>query len=272
MKHVIQKTILLSAACFLLGCASYAQKSYFSFGAGYGFKAGAQTMPNFYNANIGNNSATYEQIHLSLGRGLNAGAAYGLFFNDNLGLDLGVNFLLGAKTTATDNFVDGKTEHSFSATMFRFNPSVVFRANKKKFNPYAKFGVIVGKGNISQELNDNDNGDIMLIKIKYTGGMAFGLSSAFGADYKLNDKVSLFGEINAVNMSYAPTKGKVTEASFNGVDALPNMTTSEKEFEFVNSYTETSASPPDSQPAKSLKEKFPFGSIGLNIGVKISLQ
>ena len=271
MKHVIQKTILLSAACFLLGCASYAQKSYFSFGAGYGFKAGSQTMPNFYNANFGNNSATYEQINLSLGRGLNAGAAFGFFFNDNVGLDFGVNFLLGSKTTATDNYVGGKTEHSFSATMFRFNPSVVLRANNDKFNPYAKFGVIVGKGNFMQEINDNDNGDVMLIKIKYTGGMALGLSSALGADYKLNDKVSLFGEINAVNMSYAPSYGKAVEASYNGVDALPDMTTSDKEFEFLNSYTETTATPPDSQPTKALKQKYPFGSVRLNLGLRIAL-
>jgi outer membrane protein W len=271
MKHVIQKTILLSAACFSLGCASYAQKSYFSFGAGYGFKAGSQNFANFNNADIGNNSITYEQINLSLGRGLNAGASFGYFFNDNVGLDLGVNYLLGSKTMATDDYVGGKTEITYSGNMIRLNPSLILRAKSGKLNPYVHFGFIAGVGSIHSGFKDIDMGDVMLIKIKLNGGIALGLSSAVGVDYKLNDKVALFGEINAVNMSYAPSYGKAIEASYNGVDALPDMTTSDKEFEFLNSYTETTATPPDSQPTKALKQKYPFSSVGLNLGLRIAL-
>jgi hypothetical protein len=270
MKQVIQKTISLSAFFFLFVCAVHSQKQYFSIGSGYSFNASSQTYIDFNNANIGNNSISYEQINLSLGRGLNTMAAFGIYFNKNVGLDLGVNYLLGSKTTATEVYVGGKTEITYSANMLRLNPSFVFRSESKALNPYARFGFIVGKGNITSQYKDNDNGDIMLIKLKLNGGLAFGFSSAIGSDYKLNDKVSFFGEITAVNMSYAPSYGKAVEASYNGVDALRDMTTSEKEFEFYDSYTEV-LNPPDSEPTAALKQKYPFGSIGLNIGLKIQL-
>lgn len=273
MKHLIIKTFSTCASCFFWMCTLHGQEKYISFSSGYSFKAGSVNAVNFNNTSMGNNAITYEQINLSLGRGLNVCGAFGMYFNKNVGLDFGINYLLGSKTTATDEYIGGKTELTYSGNMLRLNPSLVFRAESNKLKPYARFGVIVGKGSINAQYKDVDEGDILLLKLKLNGGLAFGFSSAMGINYMLNEKISLFGEINAVNMSYAPSRGKVTEASFNGVDALPNMTTSEKEFEYVNSYTETfNSTPPDSEPTKSLKEKFPFGSIGLNIGMKISLQ
>ena len=62
-------------------------------------------------------------------------------------------------------------------------------------------------------------------------------------------------------------------ASYNGVDLLPSMTTKEKNIDYLDSYTSISGDPsPDSQPEQSLKQKFPYGSIGLNIGLKITLK
>jgi len=262
----------MCASCFLWICTLHGQEKYISFGAGYSFKASSINAVNFYNTSMGNNSITYEQINLSLGSGLNAGGALGMYFNKNIGLDFGINYLLGTKTTATDEFVGGKTELTYSGNLLRLNPSLVFRAESNKYKPYARFGVIVGKGSINAQYKEVDAGDVLLLKLKLNGGLSFGFSSAVGMDYVLNEKISLFGEINAVNMSYAPSKGKVTEANFNGVDDLPNMTTSEKEFEYLNSYTEKfNSTPPDSEPTKALKVKYPFGSIGLNMGVKISL-
>ena len=72
-------------------------------------------------------------------------------------------------------------------------------------------------------------------------------------------------------MSYAPTKGETTLATYNGIDELSTMTTNEKETEFVDSYTYNSASPTsDSQPDTDLKIRLPFGSFGINVGLKIS--
>lgn len=73
-----------------------------------------------------------------------------------------------------------------------------------------------------------------------------------------------------VNFSYSPTKGKLTESTLDGTDRLPDLTTDEKEVDFVKSYT-TETNTPYSHliPRQELKETYPFGSYGLNIGLRI---
>lgn len=153
--------------------------------------------------------------------------------------------------------------------MLRINPSIVIAAGFKKINPYAKFGLVIGSGSIMYEYNDNNNGNLTVRKAKLNGGIALGLSSGIGVLFTLNDKMSFFSELNMVNLSYAPTKGKLTVATDNGADELPGMTTRERETVYVNSYTESSSNPP-SEPRKELKQKMPFGSLGLNFGLKIN--
>ena len=118
----------------------------------------------------------------------------------------------------------------------------------------------------------NEDGDTKTMKMELSGGMAFGLSSGVGVMLNRSDKMSFFGEINMVNLSYAPTKGKTTEAFYNEVNVLPYMTISEKEIEFVDSYTYNSSNAQTVlEPRKELKQKFPFGSFGVNVGLRINL-
>jgi len=70
----------------------------------------------------------------------------------------------------------------------------------------------------------------------------------------------------------SPKKGELKEASYNGTDMLPNMTTSEKEIEFVKEITyDYENMPPENDPTQALKIKFPTGSVGLNVGALINL-
>lgn len=135
-------------------------------------------------------------------------------------------------------------------------------------NPYAKFGLVIGTGAVTMDYEDNDDGDVEVRKMKLNGGVAFGINAAIGAIFELSESISLFGELNAINMSYAPKKGEITEATYNGTDFLPHMTTYDKEVEFVDEVTYNyNSPPPDSQPSQQLKQKYPFGSFGINVGV-----
>lgn len=248
----------------------FAQGTYVNINAGYGLNMGSQNIDGFSNYTSGTNSVTYEQVNVSLGKGLNVGAAFGYMFNKNIGAELGISYLLGGKSKAKDDYTGGTTDYTVSAKMLRINPSIVIASGFDGVNPYMKFGLVIGSGSAMYEYNDNDAGDIEITKMKVNGGLAIGLNAGVGALYNLNDKMALFGEINMINMSYAPTKGEVTEATYNGVDMLPNMTTSEKEIEFVDSYTYSYVNPPaDSQPSEELKHKLPFGSFGFNFGLRI---
>lgn len=274
MTTKISNTIFLALAiCLLTNNSIFAQGLYIDANVGYNFNTSSQNLYllDFYNSTIGNNSATDEQVNVSLGKGLNFGGTLGYMFNKNIGAELGISYLLGGKSKAHDEYDNHLTDYTLSAKMLRINPSIVIASGMENINPYAKFGLIVGSGSILYDYDDNDNGDIEYIKLKMNGGLALGLSSNIGVLFNINN-LELFGELNSINLSYSPTKGKMTEATYNGSDILIDMTTKEKEIDFVDSYTYNYLSPSsDSQPHKELKYKFPFSSFGINFGIKIRL-
>lgn len=105
--------------------------------------------------------------------------------------------------------------------------------------------------------------------MKMNGGLAIGLNASIGVLYHISDNIGIFGEISMINMSYAPTKGEVTEFIVEGDDHLEDLNTSEREFEYVEVY-EDDPTPPSSKPTQDIKQKYPFGSVGPNFGVQIS--
>jgi len=273
MKNLKLSCLITALTCILCGNNLFGQGAYVNINAGYGASMSSQNLDyfDFYNYTTTSNSRTSEQVYVSLGKGLNFGGAFGYMFNENFGAELGFSYLLGGKSTAKYYYDGGTTDYTLSSTMLRINPSLVISSGLEGVNPYAKFGLVIGTGSVNYEIEDNDDGDILKTKLKMDGGLALGLNAAIGANFTLSENMSLFGEINMINMSYAPTKGELTEATYNGADELPELTTSEREIEYVDSYTISYINPPaESEPSKELKQKLPFGSFGLNFGLRIS--
>lgn len=278
MKSNYFKMMIIVFVICLFSNTLFAQGAYVKINAGYGINMSSsvtQKHSEVSTVSPYSYSFTLEAVNYSLGKGLNFGGAFGYMFNKNIGAELGISYLLGATTKIINESDYGtnqyKAEQTMHSNMLRFIPSLVIVSGFEGINPYAKFGLLIGTGSVFMGNDRNMNRDISVEKWKYNGGVALGLNSALGAIFNINDNISLFGEIDMVNLSYAPTKGELTEATYNGVDNLPDMTTNEKEIEFVDSYTLNTDSPTiDSEPAKQTKFKMPYGSVGLNVGLKIS--
>lgn len=268
------KMVLTVFVIILFANNLFAQGAYININAGYGLKMSSQNLYyfNFYNYRSQGDLYTVEQVNVSFGKGLNFGGAFGYMINKNIGVEVGISYLIGGKSTAKDVYLSGTTDYTFSAKMLRINPSFVITSGFEKVNPYAKFGLIIGSGSVMYELNDDDNGKILVMNRKFNGGTALGLSSGIGAMLNINDKISFFGELNMVNLSYAPTRGEITEVTYIDYDILemPYLTTYDREIEFVDRYTYDTSNLSLSQPRKELKQKLPFGSFGVNIGLKIN--
>jgi len=269
------KKILMVLAISFVSSSMFAQGAYVSLNAGYGLGTSKTSVENYGFTNYTSNPDSYtsEQIFLSLGSGITVNGAFGFMFNENLGAEVGVSYLLGSETEAEDIYSsgDGVSTYTISSNMLRVAPSLVFSTNMGGFRPYAKFGVLIGKGTIEYKYEDNDPSDDEYIRhAEFGGGIALGLNAGVGANLTLSDNMSVFGEISMDNMTYAPTEGELTKATYNGEDQLPDMTTRQKEIEFVDSYTYDYSNPPsDSEPDQDLKYKFPYGKIGFNFGVRI---
>lgn len=262
---------MLTLSACLIANGLFAQGAYVSLNTGYGF--GASSL-SFENSTSGTNSTTYEQVDLSLGKGLNIGGAFGYMLNKNIGAELGLSYLLGGITTITHTSTSHVENYNYSSNMLRINPSVVIASGLKGINPYAKFGFIIGVGSITDEYTDKTtpSSNVTARTMILNGGLALGLNASLGASFSVNDKISLFGELTMVNMSYGPTKGEITAYTYNGSDKLPSLTINDKQTDYVDTYTYTSSvSTPDSQPDKEIRQKYPFGSFGINVGVKYNL-
>jgi opacity protein-like surface antigen len=279
----IRKAVLIVFAVTLFTTHLFAQGAYVNLNAGYGFSMSSEVM--MYNSKydfLTDNSTgeesfsgSIENVKGSLGEGFNFGGIFGYMFNKNIGTEIGVSYLLGntikserestTKTIEADGSITTNTgimTNSLSSNMLRIAPSVVITPGFEGIDPYVKFGMIIGIGSVKSEYTSEQ----LSHKSKFNGGVAIGLTGAIGANFPVNDKMAFFGEINMVNMSYAPTKGEVTESMMNGQDVRDD-----KGIEFVDKIYTNSEYTPDSGPYQELKNTYTFGSVGISIGLRMNI-
>lgn len=279
------KRKILTAFCLIAASSAqlFGQGFFVDVTGGYGFSMAGQVIDYSSNGNSTGTGSIYtdEIVKGSYGAGMNFGLQTGFMFNDNIGFAIEGNYLLGQKFKSTSKFSSdwGGMPYSSSgegvsqAKFTRITPSLVVCLPKDKISPYAQLGLMMGFGTIeaSYEGSDSD-GDSYEYGVRYDQGMAIGMSAVIGVDYKLTDKISLLGSIRSVNMTYAPLHGEITKYKENGVDYLSMMSTYDSEVNFYDELTTNTSSPPDgNSPSKDLKSYMPFSSIGVNIGLRLSL-
>lgn len=243
--------------------------------SGYNFGTGQSNFGTAFSFQTGNgiqtsaNSASSEIPKINLGKGFNAQVAFGYMFTKSIGLELGVNYLLGGKEkTASSSYTGEFRSNDISANMIQIKPTVVIRAGYEKINPYAKIGLVAGFGKIEMEIEQYDGTNLFNSIIELDGGMALGFHSSLGSLYKINNRFSLFGELNLVSLTYSPEKGRITKFYANGEDVLASMSVQNTQFDFVDTLVETGVPPSSTQPSQTYKIPFSFSSFGLNVGLQ----
>ena len=281
--------ITILSLLFLVGMFSnnsFAQKgAYAIVNLGYNFSLGSQNIgtnttnktSNFHSGN------TAESVSGSFGKGTSFGFALGYMFSDNIGIELSVTQLIGSTYELTQESTYSISQNSFytmittrlSGNMLQFNPSVVVSTGKPEgLSPYAKFGIVIGLGTLVLQGESQTTGNTITssnetIEAIYDGGLAIGFSSAIGTNYSFNKNISLFGELNMINISYSATKRKTTKYVVDGVDTIDDLTIYQKESEFVNDVeTNSTDIQDDSKPRQYLKTPYSFGSLGVKIGLR----
>lgn len=153
--------------------------------------------------------------------------------------------------------------------MFQVIPSFVLNAGMETFDPYARFGLVIGAiSRVYVKEQEKDNSNTWDYEGIYKGGLPLGFSAALGVNYTLNDRFNVFAELNCNGINYSPKKYELTLYELNGEDLLDDLTTSQKEIEFVREYDALDPVP-SSSPEKRLKESFPFSNVELNLGVEL---
>ena len=283
MKKIVLSIVVLQA---LAGSLS-SQKMYLSVKSGYSFGIDPRYMQEYninysstivYNGSINNKS-------LTLGNGISSTIAYGYFFTSHLGMELGLSYLSGSSNTinqSTSLPIDNlptltiKSADTHRSTTFCFSPSFIISTDiTKKYSLYNRTGLLIAKSIVVDEqtitksftgYTSMEDKDITL-----TGDIRLGFTASVGVTCQLSGKLTAFGELEMKSLSFVPSKGKATKYTVDGEDQLSGLLTPQREYEFYDGISNFSSETYPNQPTYSLKSKYPLSSIGLNIGLRLSL-
>lgn len=251
--------------------------AYASFDMGYNI--GTNTNTNVYygeflmfaNTTQTTTTNTLETIKLSLGKGFSFGGNFGYMFTKNIGAEIGFHYLSGGKTTSNQFFEGGSGWENnvltLKANQFQITPAFILAAGYEKINPYTKLGIVIGIHKTNYQSNQNDSaGNVADYEIQLRGGTMLGLRASAGVNYSINPKFSVFAELTSISGNIKPKEGKVTKATYNGVDQLSNFTYNDSNIIFVDQYN-NGIPEADTEAQKNIRPSFSASSLGLNIGI-----
>ncbi len=274
MKKLLFGTIVtMFTLSALTSNAQMKQGAYVGVNIGYSAAAGVANFGGLQNeTQISTTSFTVENFKFSLGKGVNAGINLGYMFNENIGFELGAQYLIGGKTTASEKQLNGNYQTTaFSSKMIQLKPTIVLATSMKNITPYAKFGMVIGSGKVLINREEKSGSDLDVENFEFSKGMSIGFNAAIGVSFPINNNLSFSADINTINMQYSPKKGTMIKYTENGIDKLASRSVRDKEIEFVKTKTYNSLTPSSSTlPTQTESVSLPFGSIGINIGVKYS--
>lgn len=287
----MQKLFFFFAVSFSFAYSIEAQETYVRAGLGYAFPQAGQSMDGTSTPYSGsmtnssttasNNQITYNIKKASYAAGLHAFLAGGYMFNKNVGLDVSLDIGVAPKKYAlADNNISvpiggGSTLNEnllikqYVKTPVLFTPALLMQTGGKILNLYTRTGLVIPLHTkvIQDQIFQNVPGtgatetDDYTFEIKNT--FTLGISAAIGMQYRLSDKMLLWGEMNGLSMSLFTKQGTLTKFTVNGVNYTSAVPDSNK-YVYYSQNFQGQQSDYYHQPAYAQ----PFSNIGIAIGMK----
>lgn len=248
-----RKLIVLSIFSFFISINGFSQRMYFNAGLGYNFPAGSGIIA------VHQNTGNMENRYGSYGEGLIGAIGIGYMFSKNIGGELGFSILPGKTFDYSYTSSGFYSEYTNIGKMKRLVPALKITVGSKLM-PYAKIGLVLG---INHEINMTNTQVLShqtdIFTNRLSGGISIGFMNTIGVDISANEKVSLYVEVMMIDQSWAPEKNEYTKSIVNNVLGSQYHSGTINYVDNVTSYQ-----------SEKLKEFFPFGSFGINAGVKLT--
>ena len=228
------------------------------------------TMPYFDN---------YTQHLVSFSGKLRMGLGLGYKLNKNITTGLDFYYVGGRKVefTISDEYINGnnhdygKCNSTYRTRSFTLVPNLSFSPGFEKVNPFLKIGLVVSSSKIFRKDDVIFKGpdfiyEDIVQQWDYTGKIFYGFQTACGVETNISKRINILVELNYDQISFIPTKAEMNLYTINMHDMLPGSSTSEKEIEFVDSYSNQYPSDRN-KPSQAIKEKFNLNSFVIRAGV-----
>ncbi len=241
--------------------------SYFRFGLGYGFPSASQMVGvnSTYSSSATSSSSKEEGVYGSLGSGFAFNSSYVHMYSKNIGLDINLQYLWGRKYESTSkSSYDGIANVTYESKVYSrgilFGPSLIAMVGEGKVKPYVQVGITMGKMKVTSEMSTTN----FNVTSEYKGGLSIGFKGGFGIDVPISENAEFFSEFIFLGMSYYPKEETTT----------PTSGPSQPKTEFVREVTSSYnvSNPTNSNSNKELSESVPFGSVSINVGLKLLLK
>jgi hypothetical protein len=280
---VMKKTLLtLFVLCAIAGNAS--GQFYLNLGMGYAVPAAGNTMDGTgtpYNGTINGNN--YSMKNASFATGLWGNIGVGYMGGANIGIQLDANIgLSNTKYTFNNNNVvlpispgpvyGNESTIQHAATPLLIMPSFVIQSGGDPINFYGRLGIAL-------PLNTKITQDVVMVTAAGAGAQevldfsyqiknsfSLGYTAAVGIQYKLNDRVKLWGEVSLLSMSLY-----IKESDFKNLTVDGNNQNSSYRGPLVTKYSKNvnvdtvnyTQLPAYSQP---------FSNMAFNVGISFRLS
>ena len=267
----MKKNLLMIIAMFI--ATGLSAQFYAGVKLGYGFGAQKTAFGTTQTDN------SQENIWGSVGQGFTPGLKVGFFFNDNIGIEMQMNYFMGATITAADVNMTGYTNSTTAqSSQFRLIPALVYKTD---LGLYGRFGMVLpvtGKTIVEQtEVTDMGGGVTVTQEViqELKGAFSMGFAGAIGYEFEISDALMFFGEFEYIGLNIKGNTATVTQYNVNGADQLAAMTTYQKETTYVDMLDATSnngaynATPDMAVARDAMRSSSGYSSFRINVGVSM---
>lgn len=273
--------LLTLAGCMISGMA-YSQQFYFRTGLGYAIAQASQSIDGSGQPYNGTVNAATQQASIkgaSFSAGLQAQVGIGYMINDHLGIQVDANlgvsnrkYTLSVSNVTLGGGVPGSVQYVQQANSpVVVLPAIVVQSGGEQVNAYSRFGVALPlRTEITVDeiqTNDPNTGALTVddFTFKTTNKFSLGFAGAIGVQYKLNNRVSIWGEMSMLSMSVYIKKSQLTSVTENGYNVPLSAVVG-------NQTVNYSKNPPaDSTGANLPTYSQPFSNVAFNFGISIRL-
>ncbi len=295
------KKIILLCALFMASLTVNAQRFYLDFNFGYGFGMPGNVLGEKSHTDIinGERFKTASNLTGSIGSGLNLQLTPGYMINDNIGIELGINYFIGSKTTMAestssltmnigpnnfDNADFSSRKDVANSSQLRIAPAVLISTGiSNTISGYAKLGIIMplmGSTIVNTTAYSArvESGEIVrdeiIVKTVISGAPSFGFKGALGMNYNITDNLSLFGEVFVASLNIKQKTRRMESYSFNGQDGIDALPSYNKDIDYIDELTpesnnsDVNTSSEGTAPKEELFQKTSFSQMGIQIGIK----
>jgi len=277
------KTQLVMLTAVTLTChglnAQEGHRFYVKADAGYATSINNRTLMQKWDQEA--SGSTLSAVTGTYGQGVKASLGVGYMLGAHFGVELGAIYSKGAtiEVDETVNVVAPGYQMGSQVTKLNNNTGLVYLQAKMaldpigKWTPYGRLGVamnVYAKSYDELTLSVPAYNEVSAAKTKTDYRLGLGVNATMGCNYRLNERLSLYGEVSTLLMSLSRKKDVVTAYTVNGADKLSTLQTVDRETVYdKDMHTPYPLNVNNPKPA--LSQFDPLSYIGISLGIQVAI-